>query len=199
MGLSYLVVLLLMVGAYHDLREGKIPTYLNVAVLGVLAASFALTLGEAVGGSGVAVSSLIASLLAFSLFLVSWVGPADSKFLMAAVLSLGFGSVYQPLWFVGVSLVLWVVFPTADGLRAIDLKLATPILVLCVITPPLGVVLVLLYLGYLKYVEVKLFSPSEGPGGYPGKVFPFLHVLFIVVVLHILAPGVLYAPLCMLA
>lgn len=184
------LLLALAVGAYQDLRRGRISTPVNVAVLAALAVSFILSVAGTLQGDMREVSSLVASFLALSLFLLSWAGPADAKFLMAAVLSLSFDSAYQPFWFVAAALVLWVAFPTREGLRRVDPRLVAAMLLVVILSPPLGALLIFLYMSALKYQELKHLETPEG--GEQREHFPFLHVLLITVVLHIFAPEALY-------
>ena len=127
-------------------------------------------------GAAVTLAAVAASCLVLFLFFLSWIGPADAKFLVLALLALRFHSPLEPFIFVVGSLLLWVAVPTREGLRLMDGKILLALLVLALIEIRVGVMLLFFYLGYLKYLEVKYL---------PSSCRPFLHVLLAAVLLQV--------------
>lgn len=185
--ISLVLLILLAMGGYQDLRFGRISRVLNYLVIGALPIGIITRILQMPEAPLVACSCLAASSGVLLMFLLSWIGPADAKFLILTLMLLGFTTLLQPLWFTVAAFLLWTVFPTRNGLKYTDPKIVLACLVVGVYDLFLGGVLAFIYLGLLKLNEVKLAQLTRMDG-----YFPFLHILFLMALLHLAVPDFLY-------
>jgi hypothetical protein len=185
--ISLILPVLLAIGGYQDLREGRISRSLNYVVLGALPLALILCILQVPEVPLIALSCLATSFGILVMFIFSWIGAADAKFFILTLMLLGFTSPLQPLWFTTGAFLLWTVFPTKNGLKYIDPKVALGCLIVGAYDLFLGGLLAFTYLGLLRLNEVRLaqHSPTDCH-------FPFIHVLFLVTVLHLVVPDLLY-------
>jgi hypothetical protein len=77
-----------------------------------------------------------------------------------------------------VAVVVWAVIPTREGLKMFDPKLLAPVALLALVDFRAMVFALALYLAYIRYLE----------GSFMREKFPFLHALFVAVILYLAIP-----------
>jgi Flp pilus assembly protein protease CpaA len=171
------VLLLLAAGVVQDLHRGRISVTLNRLLLAAIAVAV-LVLPFRSEPVAVTAARLGMTAVAFFLFLFYIIGGADAKYLMLISLSLPFSNPLAPIQIFLIAVVAWAVIPTREGLKALDLWLFAPVVLLALIDLRAAAFVIALCLAYVRYLESSFMREK----------FPFLHALLIAVVLHLATP-----------
>jgi hypothetical protein len=179
--------MLLAVGSMQDLKQGMISRRVNQILLIMLPVALLVDLwlnpGRYILVTAVALAAGI-----FIMYLVSWIGAADAKFLMLLMFTLAFASPLQMVWFVVVSFAVWQVFPTPNTIREADPAMLVLVVLIGFMDPFFTLWMLFLYFGLLKYHEIRITRLA----GDEAKFFPFLPALLVTTLFHLVAPGSLY-------
>lgn len=174
-------LLLLLIGGIQDWKYCKISRRLNYVLLVSIIVAVVLRLTGHIP-TKFFITTGFAIVVVFAMYLTRQMGGADVKFLLLMLFTLPFNNPWQPLLFLLFSLITWVAFPTKEDLKTVDWKITMAILLITIFAPPVGIFFATLFFGSIKALKSK----------YDREPLPFLHVLFIVVILHLIAPDRLY-------
>ena len=168
------VLLLLAVGAVQDVQMGRISVMLNRLLLASIAvAVLALPFrGEPAALTAVRLGMCAAVLLLFLFYII---GGADAKFFMLTFLALPFRHPFAPALFLLITVVVWAVMPTREGLRMLDVRLLVPLMLLVLVDLRVAAAAVALYLAHIRYIEGSLLREK----------FPVLPALLLTSVLQL--------------
>ncbi len=181
---SYFAIGLLVIGSVQDFHKAEISPLLNKILLGGLIIGFIFCLIEFFVAPVMALSRVAVSVIVLLMLYLTWLGPADAKFIILSLLVLNFSSPVQPLFFVIACIMLWIAFPTKKAMKNIEPLVVVALAVLILISHVFGGLLAFLYLGYMKYNEMLYFETSQKTY----KSFPFLHIVLIIMLLHFFVP-----------